>query len=129
MPRVGVLDVSVLVQDAKTQAIRDDVAVQIRLEHSGGEAIPLQETATTASATNRLFKAAQFDVTAAGDWRVIVSMPEKNVEPLRFDLVISPPLPPWLQLAPWIGWPFGVVILFLIHQRLAASQSTRHAPP
>jgi hypothetical protein len=128
MPRVGPLDVSVLVQDAETQTIRDDVTVQVRLEHADAAAIPLQETATTASATNRLFKAAQFDLTTAGAWHVIVSMPEANSEPLRFDLEISPPLPPWLQLAPWIGWPFGLAILFLIHQRLAASQSTRHAP-
>jgi hypothetical protein len=128
MPRVGLLDVSVLVQDAETQTIRDDVAVQVRLEHADGQAIPLQETATAAWATNRLFKAAQFDVTTAGVWRVIVSTREMNVEPLRFDLEISPPLPPWLQLAPWIGWPFGLAILFLIHKRLAAAQCTRHAP-
>lgn len=120
MPRVGMLDVSVLVQDAETQSIRDDVPVQIRLEHAGGEAIPMQEMATSASATNRLFKAAQFDVAESGVWRVTVSMPEASNEPLRFDLEISPPLPPWMQLAPWVGWPFGVAALFLMHERLAS---------
>jgi hypothetical protein len=129
MPRVGLLDVSVLVQDAETQVIRDDITVRVRMEHTDASAIPLQETATAVSATNRLFKATQFDVAESGIWRVTVSMPEASIAPLRFDLEISPPLPPWMQLAPWIGWPFGLVALFLIHQRLSAAKSTRHAPP
>ncbi|MCC7087019.1 MAG: hypothetical protein IT427_18625 [Pirellulales bacterium] len=125
-PRVGMFDVSVLVQDATSQAICDRVPVQIRLEHSGGEIRPMQ--ATAASATNRLFKSAPFDVMAAGIWRVTVLVHEPRIGPLSFDVEIAPPLPPWIWLAPWIGWPFGLVALFLIHQRLAMAQRTRHAP-
>jgi hypothetical protein len=125
MPRVGLLDVSVLVQDSATQAIRDDIVVQVRLEHADAAAIPLQEAATTATATNRLFKAAQFDVTTVGVWRITVSLSQAEIDPLGFDLEISPPLPPWMQLAPWIGWPFGIVALFLIHQRLASRRPSR----
>jgi hypothetical protein len=41
-------------------------------------------------------------------------------KPLVFDFAVSPPPPAWLDLAPWIGWPFGVVALFFVHQRLAS---------
>jgi hypothetical protein len=119
--RVGMIDVSVLVQDADTQEICDDVPVSVRLESVDGVAIPLQETATSAAATNRLFKTALFEVSTAGTWRATVSLSDaSSATPISLDLEIVPPPPPWLQLAPWIGWPFAVVAMFLVHQRLAA---------
>jgi hypothetical protein len=120
--RAGLIDVSVLVQDAKTKQIRGDLSVRIRLERVDGAAIPLQENATTDAATNRLFKAVRFDVPKAGTWHVTVSLPETNVEPLTFDIEVATPPPPWLQLSPWVGWPFAFVAVFLVHQKLAASR-------
>lgn len=122
VPRVGMIDVSVFIQDAKTKRVRDDLPVKIRLERVEGAAIPLQENATAEMATNRLFKAAQFDLPKAGRWRVTVSLTDVNLDPLTFEIDVAPPLPPWMQLAPWLGWPFAVVALFLVHQKLVASR-------
>jgi hypothetical protein len=122
VPRVGMIDVSVFIQDAKTKRVRHDLPVKTRLERVEGAAIPLQEHATAEMATNRLFQAALFDLPKAGRWRVTVSLTDVNLDPLAFELDVAPPLPPWLQLAPWVGWPFAVVALFLVHQKLVASR-------
>lgn len=129
-PRVGPVDVSVLVQDATTKRIRDDVNITVRMECTNAPAIPLAETATHQMATNQLFRAAQFDVPTAGTWRVAPTLSNSNNScSLAFDLVVAPPMPAWLQLAPWVGWPFAVVLLFGIHQFLASRRRTGGRTP
>jgi hypothetical protein len=132
--RCGAIDVSVLVQDAATGKVRIDVPVMIRLTRTaeeGGDAPTdvLEQAASTSAAANKLFRAATFQVQQPGNWRGSVSVGaastdasgnETEVQPLAFEMVVSPPPPAWLELAPWIGWPFAAVALFLIHQRLAS---------
>jgi hypothetical protein len=130
--RSGKIDVSVLVQDAGTGKTETDVPVTIRLtlnENSSSQANDtIEKVATTSAATNKLFQAAVFDVAQPGVWRGSVSLGTEPIPtdgsqkatPLLFDLVVSPPPPAWLELAPWIGWPFGIVAMFLVHQRLAS---------
>jgi hypothetical protein len=119
--RVGLIDISVLAQDAKTGAILRDSPVRIRLECSDRTAIPLEQQATFAAATNKLFRAAQFDVPEAGNWRATVVFGELTQSAsLSVPLSIEPPLPAWMELAPWIAWPFAVVALYCVHWALAA---------
>jgi hypothetical protein len=136
--RCGIIDISVLVQDAITGKVRTDLPVKVQLKQAEAgngnrTAEVLEQTATTATATNKLFRAAQFEVPQPGIWRGSVSLiadplsarstteaQATNAKPLAFDLAISPPSPAWLDLAPWIGWPFGMVALFFVHQRLAS---------
>jgi hypothetical protein len=58
--RAGPVDVSVLVQDASTGNPATQVPVTIRMTRSGG--LALEYPATTAAATNKLFRAAQFEL-------------------------------------------------------------------
>ncbi len=124
IPRVGLIDVSVLVQDAKTKRIREDIPVTVQLQCIDKTAIPLRQSAVNNVATNRLFKAAEFDVPIAGNWRAVVLLPnEKDISPITLELAVGSPLPSWLQLAPWVSWPFALAILFVIHQKLATRSS------
>jgi hypothetical protein len=55
---------------------------------------------------------------------------ESPAEPaVEFDLSLAPPLPPWLVLAPWFGWPFAVIALFGIHQWLVLRKLRRPQSP
>jgi hypothetical protein len=132
--RCGAMDVSVLMQDAVTGKVRADVPAMVRLtridDRNGAQPTDaLEQLATTAAATNKLFRAATFDVPRSGNWRCSVSLNSDSLgatenddhgEPLGFELAVGPPAPAWLELAPWIGWPFALIVLFLIHQRLAS---------
>jgi hypothetical protein len=125
-PRVGMVDVSVLVQDAATGRARSDVPIVVRLQSVAHPELVLQQTATTEDATNKLFHAALMDVPLPGTWLASVLLSdeiggsERNTvdAPLTFNLAIAPPLPAWLQIAPWVAWPFAVLALFAVHQRL-----------
>src|SRR4051812_8549025 len=79
--RVGTIDISVLAQDAKTGAILRDSPIRIRLECIDRAVIPLEQEATFAAATNKLFRAAQFDVPEAGNWRTTVVFGEPAQSP------------------------------------------------
>ncbi len=129
-PRVGLVDISILVQEVESGRIRHDVPASVRLEPLDQPGIPQESLATSAAATNKLLRAAQFDLPQPGRWRVIVMLgavkPESS---LSFELAVAPTLPSWLGLAPWVSWPFIAVGLFLTHQALAARrQKTRPAP-
>ncbi len=127
--RVGLIDISVLVQDAASGNVQENLQVKVQLECLDQSAIPLVQEATSAAATNKLFQAAAFDVPHAGLWRATVSVVDGPPAVVRFDLKIGPPLPPWIDLAPWVAWPLAVVALFLIHQRLVVRHALKRRPP
>jgi hypothetical protein len=136
--RVGLIDISVLVQDAPSGQIQETMPVTVKLECVDQRAIPLEQIATAAAATNKLFQAALFEVPQAGLWRASITIGNPTVKSsamidrsakLAFDLSVSPPLPAWLELAPWVGWPFVIVALFLGHQSLGARHLRKHTAP
>jgi hypothetical protein len=91
------------------------------------------EKATAEAATNKLFKSALFNLPYAGRWRARVLLDSEKLpaEPaVEFEVSLASPLPPWIVLAPWIGWPIGVMALFCIHQWLVSRKQRRpHSPP
>jgi hypothetical protein len=131
--RCGPIDISVLVQEPTTGKVRTDIPVTIQLQQADSAdhnrtPIVLEQAATTTIATNKLFRAAIFDVMEPGNWQVTILLNENSSgQPLTdshlsptFTLAISPPPPAWLALAPWIAWPFAAIALFFVHQRLAS---------
>jgi hypothetical protein len=134
--RVGMIDVSVLIQDAASGRVRIDLPSVVRLQ-SIEDANLVVECATSATdATNKLFRAALVDVPRAGNWKVQVlvgqnsaddqSIAANQVVP-EFQIAIGPPLPAWLEIAPWISWPFAVVGLFFVHQAMKSGSIRRVA--
>jgi hypothetical protein len=149
--RCGLIDISVLVQNLSDRKTRNDIPLMIRLVQANGDQPlnTLEQPATVAAATNKLMRAAVFEISKPGIWQgnillntdsetavatntvtkqeaasVAVAIENKAVS-LNFELVISPPLPGWFELVPWIGWPFGAMALFLVHQGLASGSERK----
>jgi hypothetical protein len=122
--RAGPVDVSVLVQEAATGELAPAVQVTIKALRRGFAGVAIEHRATTAVATNKLYYAALFDLPEPGWYSVEVSIDGVlGKAQVHFDLETAEPLPSWLTMLPWIGWPFLAVLLFGIHQLLARSRS------
>jgi hypothetical protein len=123
--RQGPVDVSVLVQDDVTGEPVPEARVTVYLRVPGTGPI-LEYSATTETATNKLFRAAEFQLPESGWWdmAVVVEGPHGPVQ-VRFGLQADEPLPRWLDLWPWFSWPALVVALFGVHRVLVRKK----APP
>jgi hypothetical protein len=117
-PRSGVVDVSVLIQEASSGKPRPDIPVIVEAQRVDQPQKQIRAPATTEAATNKLLRAAQLDL-AAGRWHVdIVVEDSGQVSPPEFDLEVAEGLPPWIQMGFWIGWPLVAIGLFVVHQLL-----------
>jgi hypothetical protein len=122
--RAGPIDISVLVQNALNNelVLEGRVAVTaIPRDHPAGT---VRRLVTAEAATNKLFRAAEFELGEPGWWDVEVSIdgPLGN-EHAQFEMEAAPPLPKWLALWPWFGWPALAIALFGVHQLLIHSSS------
>jgi hypothetical protein len=113
--RAGLIDVSVLVQDARNGEPLPDVVVRLVL--TGPDSSERTLTASRAAATNQLFQAARFELPSAGTWQVRVMLhgPLGSAE-AAFSMEAAEALPRWTELAFWIALPGIVVVLFVLHQ-------------
>jgi hypothetical protein len=117
--RAGPVDLSVLIQDAATEEYVPDARVTVRLTARGTGAF-LEYPATTEAATNKLLRAAEFQLPEPGLWDVAVAVEGPHGPALvRFEVQADEPPPRWQQLWPWFGWPAVAVALFGIHLALA----------
>jgi hypothetical protein len=122
--RAGLVDVSVLVQDAQTREPLPQAQVMIRLTRPGQ---PIQESpATQEAATNKLLHAALFQLPAPGSWKTEVEVEGPHGKAsIACELEAGEPLPAWRELWPWIGWPGLVTLFFATHQVLRRRQAGR----
>jgi hypothetical protein len=103
------------------------VQVTVRMIKSGR--LALEYPATTEAATNKLFRAAQFELPEPGRWEVQV-----QVEGLHELVVVgceveaTEPLPRWREMWPWISWPALTIVLFGIHHVLVRRRSGQAGP-
>jgi hypothetical protein len=116
--RVGLVDFSVLIQDAATGECVPEAQVTVRLKRSGSGRV-LTFPATEAAATNRIFQAAVFELPSPGRWDAEVAVQGPRGPALvGFGLETDEALPRWLELWPWFTWPALVVALFAIQRLL-----------
>jgi hypothetical protein len=122
--RAGPVDVSVFVQDAATGEPVPEARVTVRASPRGRPAEAESYPATTEAATNKLFRAAAFDLPAAGWWEMEIVVDVRD-EPLRvgFELEAAEPPPRWLSLWPWVAWPILVIALYAVHLLLVARRA------
>lgn len=116
--RAGRIDVSVLVQDAATSRMIQHAEVFVSAARFGRRGEVVRRKATAEQAANKLFQAAEFDLPEAGRWKFsieaasILTAGPSTAPPLTFEVEVAAPLPQWLALAPWIGWPWLVIAVF-----------------
>ena len=116
--RAGSVDISVFVQDALTGNPATPFRVVVRMTKSGRAA--LEYPATSEAATNKLFRAAQFDLPERGHWDIQVEVESaRGRAVIAGELDVADALPHWRELWPWIGCPALAIILFSIRQMLA----------
>ena len=117
--RAGPVDVSVLVQRALNGECVTEARATVRLKSRGSWRV-MEFPATAEAATNKLFRAATFQLPEPGWWDVEVAV-EGPYGPtlVSFDFLAEEPLPHWVELWPWFGWPALVVVLFGLHQKSA----------
>lgn len=125
--RAGPVDVSVLIQHAKTGEVATDATATVELVSSDKSVAPLRAMATAEAATNKLLRSALLELPTAGEWNITVTtdLPSGVSYAAQFAVEAAPPLPAWLTLWPWMAWPVVAIVLFVIHRRLVARQRER----
>lgn len=129
--RAGPVDISVLVQDALTGEPRPQTPVTVCMTKPGQPV--LEYPATAEAATNKLLRAAQFQLPEAGRWQLEVQVggPHGSVV-IGSAVEAAAPVPRWCELWPWIAWPMLPIALFSIRQVLArrpAELPSHRRPP
>jgi hypothetical protein len=126
--RAGSVDISVLIQDAQTGAVIPEARAAIWLTRCNHLGEPMHQSATSAAATNKLLKAALFELPAPGCWTVLVMIEgEQGSARVRFEAEAAERAEEWPAIWPWIGWPAPVILLFSIHQMLVLRKRGRPA--
>jgi hypothetical protein len=117
--RAGPVDVSILVQNASTREQVPGARVVVRLKRHGTTGPTLEYEATTEAATNKLFRAANLDLPEAGRWDIEIRIDGPfGPAGVKCEVEAAGPLPRWLEVWPWVGWPALAILLFCVHQRL-----------
>jgi hypothetical protein len=117
--RAGPVDISVFVQNAATLEPVSDVQVTISATWRGSPDVVIQHPATTDAATNKLYYAATFDLPEPGSYSLEVFIAGTLGDAqVHFELEAAEPVPAWLAMWPWVGWPVLAILLFSIHQLL-----------
>lgn len=114
--RAGAVDVSVLVQDARTGRVRPGLPVRVCATPVDAPAAEVEAEASHELATNKLLQAAHLELGRPGRWRLSVAVDEAVVDA---EVEVAGAAPSWWGLAPWVGAPFVVVALYAARQRLA----------
>jgi len=117
--RVGLIDVSVFVQDAATGAALTDVEIEVVAHPVDAPHRTQRCAASSEQAVNKLLRAAEFELTAPGPtaFEVIVGPAGRPNVHVRFQADVAPALPRWVAYWAWFTWPALVVALFAIRRR------------
>jgi hypothetical protein len=118
------VDISVFIQNAATLEPVSDVQVTITAARRDYPDVVMSHLATTKAATNKLYRAATFDLPAPGWYSLEVSIDGfLGKARVHFELEAVEPLPEWVAMWPWIGWPVVAILLFGVHQLLVRRRS------
>ena len=123
-PRVGIVDISFLVQEADTGKPLLDLPIKILAYPPGSKSSSMAVPATAEGATNKLLYAGKLELNQDGKWQLEAQV---DGEMVSFELEIAEALPAWVDMAPWLGWPVAAFGVFIIHRGLV-HRYTRAAP-
>jgi hypothetical protein len=111
----GPVDVSVLVQDAKTNELVDDAQVSIRVQPVERVDESIEVLASRAAATNKLLQSAAFELPSAGAWRIETSIDgAAGSAQATCEVVVGERLGEWNSMWLWIAYPLVPVAFYTI---------------
>ena len=117
--RAGPVDISVLVQDPDTGGPLQGIRILVRLTPIDLDSPPIEQAATSAVATNKLFQAVVLDLPTAGRWHLeVVTKGTHGTATASVELEATEPLPRWRETILWIAWPVVPIVLYGLHQVL-----------
>jgi hypothetical protein len=124
VPRVGLIDTSVLVQDRKSGTVILDATVNLELQPMANTSLPFSVHATLGQAKNRLLQTVSIDVPTPGWWAVKIRVHRDREEEvvLATRLLIMPAPPRLATLWPFLILPPFGIGLFALHQTLRHSR-------
>ncbi len=126
--RAGPVDVSVLVQDARTGDPLPQAEVTVRATPRGRSDTLVVQSATHDAATNKLFHAALLELPEAGWWKIDIAVAGQHGEAaVQFEVEAAAAAPAWLDLWPWLAWPALAIVVFCIHRILVRRHAHRSA--
>ena len=121
-PRVGPIDISVLVVDHGRHAPVLDADVQVELRSPTPPALPRTATASHAGAVNKLLYATALEAPSAGPW-VLEARVRKGGEraSVSCELAVESPLGPLLAYWPYLALPVVAIGFFALQQWIKRS--------
>jgi hypothetical protein len=117
----GLVDISVLLLDSETGEPIEDAQIVVEVRPEGRPSELTSHQATRQAATNKLMRAAIFELRNPGR-RVVnirIEVPNDHAE-VQFEMDVGTAWSPRAGNWPWISWPLPVVFLYGIHRRLVA---------
>jgi hypothetical protein len=116
----GLVDISVLVQDAETMSpvMRADVAIVIRPR--GGTSGAIECRATHQAATNKLLRACLVELEAGWYDVAVTCRAGDRKGGVAFAMEVGAAGPRVATFWPWIAWPAVPVALFGLHEVLSS---------
>ncbi|MBG83057.1 MAG: hypothetical protein CMJ40_00760 [Phycisphaerae bacterium] len=122
--RVGLIDLSVMVQSLESETPVLDATISMLLEHEDETVSSMLVEATREAATNQLLYSAKLALPESGKWTVLTSvMRDGATSSVHFDFDAGPPLPPILEMWPWFILPVIALLLIVMNQWLQRSKA------
>jgi hypothetical protein len=119
--RIGVADLSVMVQNSDDRSTVLDCNVVLQLSHPAGRDIRI--AATRAQSSNKLLYTAHPALQRPGKWHVIVDIKSTSgTVHIAGDMLVAPPEPPLIAHWPYFAVLPVAVALFALNQWLKAKR-------
>jgi hypothetical protein len=117
----GSVDISVLVLGVDTGEPIEEARIVVEVRPEGRSSEVTSHQATKLAATNKLLRAAVFELRNPGRRLVDIRIegPSDHAQ-IQFEMDVAIAWSPRAGIWPWILWPSPVVVLYGIHRRLVA---------
>jgi hypothetical protein len=124
--RVGVGELSVLVQDAVTRELLTDAQTTVRFAPRRCPQEAQSVEFDREASGNSLFESAVLHLPESGWWdfELSITAPLERTT-VQFATPVADAQPRWLSFWPWFSWPAIAVALFGVHQWLVSRPAAR----
>ena len=124
--RVGLADLTVLVQNTDDDEPVLGATVSLMLQHENPEIPSILTEATHETATNQMLYSSLIDLPASGEWSIEAAvMHGEQVGRLAFVAQVAEPLPMIYELWFWFLLPVLAILLIIINQWLQRRTATK----